>query len=105
MAKPDRDQVEFEPLIAQINAALEASDIALFCAAVGEAVMLHNVSEIARQAGLKRTSLYRVFGDKQCHPNFSTVLSVLEALGLQLKVVRSPKRRSRLARGNDPKKL
>jgi DNA-binding phage protein len=55
--------------------------------------MLHNVSDIAKKAGLERTSLYRAFRDtQQRHPNFSTVLNVLDALGLQLKVVKSRKR-------------
>jgi probable addiction module antidote protein len=95
MAKRDDEKVDLNSVMSTINAALESSDIASICKAVGDAVMLHNVSDIARKSGLKRTSLYRAFRDAQRHPNFSTVLSVLDAIGFQLKVVRSRNRRSR----------
>jgi probable addiction module antidote protein len=86
MAKRNHENVNLNSVMSQINAALQSSDIDSICKAVGDAVMLHNVSDIARKSGLKRTSLYRAFRDTQRHPNFSTVLSVLDAMGLQLKV-------------------
>ncbi|WP_458309340.1 helix-turn-helix domain-containing transcriptional regulator [Bradyrhizobium sp. 195] len=39
-----------------------------------------------KKTGLQRTNIYRAFGDQQL-PNFSTVLSVLTAMGLQIKLV------------------
>jgi DNA-binding phage protein len=70
MAKRDFENVDLDPIISQINATLASSDIDSICKAVGDAVILHNVSEIARKSGLKRTSLYRAFRDTQRHPNF-----------------------------------
>jgi probable addiction module antidote protein len=94
MAKRDYEDVDLKPAMAQINAALKSSDIALFCKAMGDAIMLHNVADIARKAGVERPTVYRAFGDTRSFPNFSTVLGVLDAMGLQLKVVKSRKRRS-----------
>jgi probable addiction module antidote protein len=92
MAKRDHEKADLKPVMSRINAALDSSDVSSICKAMGDAVMLHNVSEISRKAGLQRTSLYRAFGgDDQSHPNFSTVLNVLAAMGLQLKVVKARK--------------
>jgi DNA-binding phage protein len=49
-----------------------------------------NIAEMARQTGLQRQSIYRAFKTNTQLPNFSTVLAVLSAMGLQLKV--APKR-------------
>jgi probable addiction module antidote protein len=92
MAKSDHEEVDLRSAMSRINAALEGADIVATCNAMGKAVMLHNVSEIARKAGVKRTSLYRAFGGGKRLPNFPTVLNVLAAMGLQLKVVKARKR-------------
>jgi DNA-binding phage protein len=63
MAKSDYQVVDLESVLARLNAALGSPDIALICEAIGDAVMLHNVSDIARKARLERPSLYRAFGD------------------------------------------
>jgi probable addiction module antidote protein len=83
-------------LIDPINGALQSSDITEICQAIGEVIRLHNVSEIARQTGIERPSLYRAFAGQQS-PKFLTVLNVLDALGLRLKVVqrRASERKSR----------
>ena len=44
-----------------INQALEKSDIAEICHAIGAATHLHNMSDIARKSGIERASLYRAF--------------------------------------------
>ncbi|MDE5446360.1 putative addiction module antidote protein [Bradyrhizobium sp. CSA207] len=67
-------------------AAFEAGDIADICRAIEDATRLHNISELARRSGIVRTSLYRAFAGGKAHPNFSTVLSVLHAMGFQLHV-------------------
>jgi len=70
-----------------LNRAFETSDIAQICQAIGVVTHLHNISDIAKKAGIERTSLYRAFpGGSQHHPNFKTVLSVLDAMGFQLRV-------------------
>jgi DNA-binding phage protein len=67
MAKRGHEVPDLTPVMSRINAALDTSDISSICEAIGRAVMLHNVSEIARKAGLERTSLYRAF--ENSHPN------------------------------------
>jgi probable addiction module antidote protein len=44
------------------------------------------MTQIAKDAGLSRESLYRAFGGNG-NPEFSTVLKVAKALGLRLAVV------------------
>lgn len=72
----------------ELNGAFASGDPRIICTAIGKALGDFNVSEIARQTGLQRTSIYRAFGNAQL-PNFSTVLTVLTAMGLQLRVVPS----------------
>ncbi|MCK1277570.1 putative addiction module antidote protein [Bradyrhizobium barranii subsp. apii] len=73
----------------ELNQAFASAEPHRICGAIGEALKDFNISEISREAGLQRTSIYRAFGNEQL-PNFSTVLAVLTAMGLQLKV--TPKR-------------
>ena len=44
------------------------------------------MTQIARDAGMSRESLYRALGEKG-NPEFATVLRVLQALGLRLTAV------------------
>ena len=69
-----------------LNDALATSDIAEICKAIGVVTHCHNISEIAKKAGIQRSSLYRAFAGGPKHPNFKTVLSVLDAMGFQLHV-------------------
>jgi DNA-binding phage protein len=43
----------------------------------------HNVSDLARRAGIERTALYRAFAGRETHPNFSTVLNLLNVMGFE----------------------
>jgi probable addiction module antidote protein len=70
----------------ELNDAFASVEPQTICRAIGKALGDFNISEIARQTGLQRTSIYRAFGNEQL-PNFSTALSVLTAMGLQLRVV------------------
>jgi len=76
----------------RINDAFATSDVTVICQAIGDAARLHSISDIAREAGIPRSSVYRAFSSKQ-HPNFSTVLGVLDAMGFQLMV--TPRRGNR----------
>jgi probable addiction module antidote protein len=69
-----------------LNHAFETSDIAKICKAIAVVTHSHNMSDIAKKAGIQRSSLYRAFADSPKHPNFTTVLSVLDAMGFQLHV-------------------
>jgi probable addiction module antidote protein len=84
-----------------INNAFKSAEIVAICQAVGDATRLHNISDIAKKANLGRTSIYRAFGGRRS-PNFSTVLSVLDAMGFQLRVTQRPGPRARLARAQNP---
>jgi len=76
-----------------LNRAFETSDVAEICKAIGVVTHRHNMSDIAKKAGIERSSLYRAFAGSPKHPNFKTVLSVLDAMGFQLHVtVRRGKR-------------
>ena len=69
-----------------INQALEKSDIAEVCRAIAAATHLYNISDLARKSGLARPSIHRAFASDQQKPNFTTVLSVLDAMGFRLRV-------------------
>ena len=69
-----------------LNHAFETSDIAKICKAIDVVTHRHNMSDIAKKAGIERSSLYRAFAGSPKHPNFKTVLSVLDAMGFQLHV-------------------
>jgi probable addiction module antidote protein len=62
---------------------LEENDAALVAAALGDIARAKGMSEIARQTGLGRESLYKALS-AEGNPEFSTVLKVIRALGLRL---------------------
>lgn len=72
-------------LAADLNCAFASAEPHTICRAIGQSLKDFNASEISKKTGLQRTSIYRAFGDEQL-PNFSTVLAVLTAMGLELKV-------------------
>ena len=66
-----------------ISAALETGDAAFVRDAVGIVARARGMTEIARAAGLNRESLYKALGETG-NPEFSTMLGVMRALGLEL---------------------
>jgi probable addiction module antidote protein len=82
-----------------INRAFENADIDEICQAIGTIARLYNISDLANQSGIERGSIYRAFsGGSRHHPNFKTVLSVLDAMGFQLHVTVHSNPRARLTR-------
>jgi probable addiction module antidote protein len=81
----------------QIDRAFEHSDITEICQAIGAAIRDYNISDIANESGIARQTVYRAFAGRPKHPNFTTVLTVLDALGFQLHVTVRRKARARLA--------
>lgn len=63
---------------AYLEAALEEGD-----AALGDIARARGMTEIARQTGLGRESLYKALSPEG-NPEFSTILKVVRALGLRL---------------------
>ncbi|BAO80372.1 predicted transcriptional regulator [Serpentinimonas raichei] len=72
-----------EDMAAYLEAALEAGDPALVAAALGDIAKAKGMSQIARDAGLGRESLYKALAPSG-NPEFATVMKVVSALGLQL---------------------
>src|SRR5262245_46818343 len=68
---------------AYITAAFEAGDPAFVRDAIGTVARARGMAEIAKKADLNRESLYKALGESG-NPEFSTVLRVLQALGLTL---------------------
>ena len=69
-----------------MEAALEDGDPALIAAALGDIARANGMSQIARETGLGRESLYKALSPDG-NPEFSTVLKVVRALGLRLHAV------------------
>lgn len=70
-----------EDIIEYLNAVLEESDdIAVFQAALGDVARAQGMTEIARQAGVGRESLYKALR-QDSQPSLQTVSKVVSALG------------------------
>jgi probable addiction module antidote protein len=72
-----------EDMAAYLEAALEDGDPALVAAALGDIARAKGMSQIARETGLGRESLYKALSPDG-NPEFSTVLKVVRALGIRL---------------------
>jgi probable addiction module antidote protein len=72
-----------EAVAAYIDEAFLTGDAAFITRALGVAARARGMTQIAKDAGMSRESLYRALGDKG-NPEFSTVLRVAQALGLRL---------------------
>src|SRR3954462_7868773 len=72
-----------EAVVAYLEAAFEDGDAKLVAAAIGDVARAQGMSQLARDAGLSRESLYRALSSEG-NPEFSTVIRVLNALGVRL---------------------
>jgi probable addiction module antidote protein len=72
-----------EDMVAYLEAALEEADPALIAAALGDIARAKGMTQVARDAGLVRESLYKALSPTGS-PEFATILKVVAALGLQL---------------------
>ena len=72
-----------EDMAAYLEAALEDSDPTLVAAALGDIARAKGMTQVAREAGLGRESLYKALSPAG-NPEFATILKVIAALGLQL---------------------
>ena len=74
-----------EDIAAYLEAMFEDGDAALITHALGVVAHAEGMTEVARQAGLTRASLYNALsGDG--NPEFATVLKVVQALRLKITV-------------------
>ena len=74
-----------EEMAAYLEATLEESggDAAAVARALGTIARAKGMSQVARDAGLSRESLYKALSGERS-PSFDTILKVIEALGLKL---------------------
>jgi probable addiction module antidote protein len=77
-----------------VNAALAAGDPTSVVDALGNIARAHGMTQVAKETGLARESLYRSLA-ADGNPEFATVLKVMAALGLRLEV-------SKTGTGNSP---
>ena len=68
-----------------LEAVFEDGDPALVAAALEDIARAKGMAKVARKAGLGRESLYKALSPDG-NPEFATVLKVVRALGLKLKV-------------------
>ena len=74
-----------EEMAAYLEACIQESDgdAAFIAKALGDFARAKGMTQIARESGLSRESLYKALsGDRS--PSFDTILTVILALGLQL---------------------
>ncbi len=74
-----------EDIAAYLEAAFEDADPEVIANALGTIARAQGMTEIARRTGLGRQSLYKALS-ADGHPEFATVLKVVQALGLKLMV-------------------
>ncbi|MDR0934017.1 MAG: putative addiction module antidote protein [Burkholderiaceae bacterium] len=76
-----------EDIAAFLDDMLENGTTADFINALGTAARAKGMTEMAKQAGVTRASLYKSLADG-ASPRFETVSKVMSALGLRLKTER-----------------
>jgi len=74
-----------EDIVAYLEAAFDDGDPALIAAALGDIARARGMTKVAADAGLGRESLYKALSPNG-NPEFATVLKVVQALGLGLRV-------------------
>jgi probable addiction module antidote protein len=79
------DQAIAEYLEEAMKIATEDSDPSFLAVALGTVARARGMSQIAKDAGLSRESLYKALGSDG-NPEFGTILKVLQALGLKLSI-------------------
>ena len=72
-----------EDMAAYLEAALEDGDPTLVAAALGDMARSKGMTQIARETGLGRESLYKALSTEG-NPEFATVLKVMRTLVLKL---------------------
>lgn len=97
-AKPTAKTKPFDPaeyldtpeaIAAYMTEALETGDPSFVADALGIIARARGMSDVAREAGVSRESLYRALSPDG-NPEFGTVLRVARALGLRLTVTPEP---------------
>ena len=72
-----------EDIVAYIEVAFEEGDARLIAAALGDVARAKGMTKVAAETGLGRESLYKALSPDG-NPGLTTVLKVMQALGLRL---------------------
>ena len=74
-----------EEMAAYLEACLQEADgdAAFIAKALGDIARARGMTQVARDAGLSRESLYKALSGERS-PDFDTILKVVDALGLKL---------------------
>lgn len=77
-----------EEMAAYLEACMEEAqgDAAFIARALGNITRAKGMSQVARDAGLSRESLYKALSGERT-PSFDTILKVVHALGIELHAV------------------
>ncbi|HMN12106.1 MAG TPA: putative addiction module antidote protein [Bellilinea sp.] len=75
-------------IVAYLQAAIEDGDSTVITAALGDVARAKGMTEIADKTGLGRTSLYKALSEDG-NPELTTILKVIQALGLKLQIAES----------------
>ncbi len=73
-----------EEMAAYLEAALAEGEPSLVVEALGMIARARGMTQLARDTGLRRESLYKALS-AEGNPEFATVLKVVNALGIQLR--------------------
>jgi len=81
-----------EEMAAYLEACLDEAngDAAFIAKALGDIARAKGMSQVARDAGLSRESLYKALSGERS-PDFDTILKVVGALGLKLHAEAAPR--------------
>ena len=74
-----------EDMVMYLQACMEEAgdDAAFIAAALGDIARARGMSQLARETGLGRESLYKALSGEG-NPSFATILKVMRALGMKL---------------------
>lgn len=81
-----------ESIAEYLKKVMEIGDTAALLRALRDVAKARGMSSISEHTGLSRESLYRSLRPSS-HPQFETIVKVLDSLGLRLSVRRSMKRK------------
>jgi probable addiction module antidote protein len=86
---PDFDVADYlksdEEIAQYLNVVLEDGDPALLAATIGDVARARGMTQLAKDTGLSRESLYKSLSGQRA-PNSDTLFKVLKALGFKLTV-------------------
>jgi len=75
-----------EEIVQYLSDAYDDENAEVFVIALGNVVKARGVAEVARQSGMNRESLYKIFSGK-AKPQWGTIHALMHALGFHLKTV------------------